>query len=120
MRPGALVPDTDAGRTVVEARATAGAPSDDLQRSRLREGFAENLVGLRRRTGRTRIEVARISGLHPTEVGLLQRGCRLARVDTVPRLALGVAGDPCELLDGLFLDAGPRSLQGARASSVRP
>lgn len=70
------------------------------------ERFGENLVRCRKRTGLSQEEVGIRASLHRTEVGLVERGERLPRIDTVVKLAgaLGVAlGD---LLDGITWEPG--------------
>lgn len=68
--------------------------------------FAANLRRARRRTGLSQ-EVGFRASLHRTEVGLLERGARVPRIDTLVKLcaALGVRID-CALLDGIMWDAG--------------
>ena len=64
--------------------------------------FGENLRRVRRRAGISQEEAGFRSGLHRTEIGLLERGERTPRIDTVVKLAgaLGVKFD-CPLLGGL-------------------
>ncbi len=68
--------------------------------------FAANLRRARRRTGLSQEEVGFRASLHRTEVGLLERGARVPRVDTLVKLcaALGVQID-CALLDGITWNA---------------
>lgn len=63
--------------------------------------FGENLARCRKRVGISQEELGFLASLHRTEIGMLERGVRLARVDTLIKLrgALGVSAD--ELLDGL-------------------
>lgn len=69
--------------------------------------FAANLHRARRRTGLSQEAVGFRASLHRTEVGLLERGARVPRIDTLVKLcaALGVRID-CALLDGITWDAG--------------
>ena len=64
--------------------------------------FGENLRRVRRQTDISQEEVSFRAGLHRTEVGLLERGARVPRIDTLMKLcaALGVRID-CALLDGI-------------------
>ncbi len=64
--------------------------------------FGENLRRVRSATGLSQEEVGFRSGLHRTEIGLLERGERTPRIDTVVKLAgaLGVRFE-CPLLGGL-------------------
>lgn len=68
--------------------------------------FASNLAYCRRRAKLSQEELSFQAGLHRTEISLLERGCRLPRIDTLVKLAgaLGVNSD--ELLDGLKWEPG--------------
>lgn len=64
--------------------------------------FGANLRQLRRQAGLSQEEVGARASLHRTEVGLLERGARVPRIDTLVKLAaaLGVRLD-CALLEGI-------------------
>ena len=64
--------------------------------------FGENLRRLRKELGLSHEETGYRASLHRTEIGLLERGERVPRIDTVVRLAgaLGVKFE-CPLLIGL-------------------
>lgn len=49
--------------------------------------LAENLLIIRRRAGLSQEQLADLAGAHRTEIGNLERGVRLARIDTVVKLA---------------------------------
>ncbi len=66
------------------------------------ERFGRNLRRVRRREGLSQEELAIRAGLHRTAVGLLERGGRVPRIDTLVRLAGAMAVPPGELLDGIF------------------
>ncbi len=68
---------------------------------RVAEKFGQNLVYLRKRADLSQEQLAALAGLHRTEVGMLERGVRLARIDTLIKLAGGLEVTPGELLDGL-------------------
>jgi transcriptional regulator with XRE-family HTH domain len=79
--------------------------------------FAENLVALRSRADLSQGGIAERSGLHITEVGLLERGLRLPRLDTIVKLAGGLGVEPCILLAGMEWRLGQsEQLPGAYAS----
>ena len=63
--------------------------------------FGRNLRCVRKQVGISQEEVGVRSGLHRTEVGLLERGARVPRIDTLVKLAgaLGVKVD-CPLMEG--------------------
>jgi transcriptional regulator with XRE-family HTH domain len=65
------------------------------------EQFGANLRYCRRRAKLSQEELSFRAGLHRVTVGLLERGERIPRIDTLVKLAstLGVSND--ELLDGL-------------------
>jgi transcriptional regulator with XRE-family HTH domain len=63
--------------------------------------FAENLLALRGRAGLSQAGTAERSGLHITEVGLLERGLRQPRLDTIVKLAGALDVEPCVLLAGV-------------------
>ena len=63
--------------------------------------FGENLLRARKQAGLSQEELAVRASLHRTEIGLLERGERLARIDTAIKLA-GAVGVPIgELLYGI-------------------
>jgi transcriptional regulator with XRE-family HTH domain len=64
--------------------------------------FGENLRRIRREAGISQEELGLRCSLHRTEIGLLERGARVPRIDTLVKIAsgLGVRID-CALLDGI-------------------
>jgi transcriptional regulator with XRE-family HTH domain len=74
------------------------------------ERLGENLRRIRRRVGLSQEQVAIRASLHRTEIGLLERGGRLARVDTLIQLAGAMSIPPAELLEGI--DWTPGDVQG--------
>jgi transcriptional regulator with XRE-family HTH domain len=65
------------------------------------ERFGENLRRCRRRAGLSQEETAVRASLHRTALGLLERGERVARVDTLVKLMGALEVDADELLRGL-------------------
>jgi len=63
--------------------------------------FGRNLFRHRRRVGYSQEEVAERTGLHRTEIGMLEAGSRLPRLDTVMKLAGALAVKPESLLAGI-------------------
>ncbi|HVV91392.1 MAG TPA: helix-turn-helix transcriptional regulator [Solirubrobacterales bacterium] len=87
--------------------------SEDDRKARAREvaqRFGENLRRTRRRVGLSQEQVAIRASLHRTEIGLLERGGRMARIDTLIQLAGAMAIDSSELLAGINWT--PGDLQG--------
>lgn len=65
------------------------------------KNFASNLRYCRKRAKLTQESLAFGTGLHRTEIGLLERGERVPRIDTLVKLAGGLSIPPEELLDGI-------------------
>lgn len=63
--------------------------------------FGENLRRCRRKAGLSQEDVAFLASLHRTEIGLLERGQRVPKIDTAVRLAAAVSVEPADLLDGI-------------------
>jgi transcriptional regulator with XRE-family HTH domain len=64
--------------------------------------FGRNLFMARRRAGLSQEELAPVASLHRTEIGLLERGARIARIDTLIKLAGGALElPPGDLLNGM-------------------
>lgn len=72
--------------------------------------FGKNIARCRRRAGYSQEELSIRASLHRTEVSQLERGLRLARIDTVVKLtgALGVSADA--LLEGIDWRPGSATL----------
>ena len=70
------------------------------------EQFGANLACARRRVGISQEEAAVRASLHRTAVGQLERGERVARVDTLIKLAGSLGISPGELLNGLEWEPG--------------
>ena len=68
----------------------------------VREQLGSNLRRRRREAGLSQERLAELCDLHRTEMGLLERGERSPRLDTLVTLARGLElSSPCELLDGI-------------------
>jgi len=73
------------------------------------ERLGDNLRRVRRREGLSQESLGRLAGLHRTEIGLLERGERVCRIDTLTKLAGAMAVPPGELLDGIDWVPGPET-----------
>jgi transcriptional regulator with XRE-family HTH domain len=73
------------------------------------ERFGENLRRVRRREGLSQEQLAKRASLHRTEVGVLERGGRTCRIDTLIQLAGAMAARPEELLEGIGWIPGPEA-----------
>jgi transcriptional regulator with XRE-family HTH domain len=65
------------------------------------ERFGRNLRRVRKREDLSQEQLGRRASLHRTEIGLLEKGDRVCRIDTLIRLAGAMAVPPGELLDGI-------------------
>lgn len=63
--------------------------------------FGENLMRYRRRAKLSQEELGFRASLHRTEIGQLERGDRLPRIDTLIKLAGALAVPPGDLLKGM-------------------
>lgn len=68
--------------------------------------FGQNLARCRRRAGLSQEELGLRASLHRTEIGLLEHGKRIARIDTLVQLAGAMSIPPSELLEGIHWTAG--------------
>lgn len=68
--------------------------------------FGENMARAREQSGITQEELAFRASLHRTEIGLLERGGRVPRIDTLVKLkfSLGVSAE--DLLAGMVWTPG--------------
>lgn len=98
--------------------APAGTPHhiDEERSDQLKDAvakqFGANLLRIRRRANVSQEEVGLRTGLHRTAVGLLERGERVPRIDTVVKLAFAFEVPVAELVIGTAgeasADASPR------------
>ena len=63
--------------------------------------FGENLARCRLRAELSQEEVSVRASLHRTEVSQLERGLRVARIDTLIKLAGSLGVPPTDLLEGI-------------------
>lgn len=70
--------------------------------------FGQNLWRCRRGVGLSQEELGELAFLHRAEVGLLERGSRIARVDTVMKLAGALSIPVTDLLEGIEWIPGSR------------
>lgn len=84
----------------------------------LKRRFGDNLILLRDRAGLSQGEMSVRSGLHMTQISLLERGLRLPRLDTIVKIAGALEVPPCDLLSGMAWHLGTD--QGRSGAYVRP
>jgi transcriptional regulator with XRE-family HTH domain len=63
--------------------------------------FGENVRSCRIAARVSQEELGWLASLHRTEVGLLERGGRVPRIDTLPKLAGALSVPPSRLLEGI-------------------
>jgi transcriptional regulator with XRE-family HTH domain len=63
--------------------------------------FGENVLLARRRSDLSQEELGFMAALHRTEISQVERGLRLARIDTVIKLAGALQVPPGDLLEGM-------------------
>jgi transcriptional regulator with XRE-family HTH domain len=68
--------------------------------------FGDNLVRIRKRADMSQEEVSFRASVHRTEVSQLERGLRVARVDTVAKLAAALEVDPGDFFEGIVWEPG--------------
>lgn len=88
----------------------------------VREQFAANLARVRKRAGISQEELCFRASLHRTEIGMLERGIRLPRIDTLVKLCGALEIPPGELLRGIEWrsgrhQAGEFRMERSRSSS---
>ena len=80
--------------------------SDGQQLNPLAVHFGKNLLRCRKQAGLSQERLAVCSSLHRTEVGLLERGERLPRIDTAIKVATALSVPLDELISGMEWTAG--------------
>jgi transcriptional regulator with XRE-family HTH domain len=76
-------------------------PKDKRQAEEIARRFGQNLRRARKRAAMSQEELAVGASLHRTEIGLIERGHRVARIDTLIKIASSLGVSPEELLDGI-------------------
>jgi transcriptional regulator with XRE-family HTH domain len=77
-----------------------------LQQVDIAARFGENLTIYRRRANLSQEELGFRASLHRTEIGQLEKGDRLPRIDTLVKLAGALSIPPGDLLKGMAWVAG--------------
>ena len=74
--------------------------------------FGDNLARVRREAAVSQDELAVRASLHRTEISQLERGLRIARIDTLIKIASSLEVAPGELLAGLDWQPGSTRIGG--------
>jgi transcriptional regulator with XRE-family HTH domain len=72
--------------------------------------FGDNLKRVRREADLSQDELSVRASVHRTEISQLERGLRVARIDTLIKLAASLEASPAELLVGIAWKPGDRRL----------
>jgi transcriptional regulator with XRE-family HTH domain len=78
------------------------------------EQFGANLLYSRKRAKLSQEELSFLASVHRTEIGMLERGIRIPRIDTLVKLAGSLEVDAADLLDGLTWTPGSRAIGSFR------
>jgi len=72
----------------------------------MRAAIGRNIRRHRKRSDLSQEEAAVRASIHRTEIGLLERGERMPRADTLIKLAGALGVSPCDLLTGITWEPG--------------
>lgn len=72
------------------------------------ERFRKNLIRHRHNADLSQEELGFLADLHRTDIGMLERGIRLPRIDTLAKLAGALGVTPNDLLEGIEWTPGDR------------
>jgi len=70
------------------------------------ERFAANLIACRKRAGLSQEALAVRASLHRTQIGLLERGKRVPKIDTLIKLAVALEIHAGDLMAGIAWEPG--------------
>jgi len=70
------------------------------------ERFGANVKRQRKRAGFSQAELALRASMHLTAIGLIERGLRLPRADSIAKIAGVLEIDPGELFEGIVWNPG--------------
>jgi DNA-binding XRE family transcriptional regulator len=101
-----IVCRTSVGHTGFGTGTVVCVPDKKQQSAEIAARFGQNLRRIRRRTGMSQEELGVRASLHRTEIGLLEHGERLARIDTLVKVASALSTTPNDLLEGIDWSVG--------------
>jgi transcriptional regulator with XRE-family HTH domain len=78
--------------------------------------FGQNLSRCRKDARISQEELGIRASLHRTQIGVLERGGRLPRIDTLVKLAGALSVSPCDLLEGIAWRPGSATVGGFEAA----
>ncbi|MGB7685835.1 MAG: helix-turn-helix transcriptional regulator [Solirubrobacterales bacterium] len=88
-------------------------PRRNMRSEALAIKFGQNLRRCRRFAELSQEELGERASLHRTEIGMLEHGQRVARIDTLIRLAGAMAIPPGDLLEGIHWSVGDQRRKGS-------
>lgn len=104
----AIEEDTDYQQIIAEQKQCPDWPARFARRQRQRGSvmdvagrFADNLVRCRKLASLSQDELSLRASVHRTEISQLERGLRIARIDTLAKLCGGLEVEPGELMEGI-------------------
>jgi transcriptional regulator with XRE-family HTH domain len=68
--------------------------------------FGDNLARCRKRADMSQDGLSVLASVHRTEVSQLERGLRIARIDTLAKLCGSLEVEPAELMEGIVWTPG--------------
>jgi transcriptional regulator with XRE-family HTH domain len=80
--------------------------------------FGENLRRCRKKAGFSQEELAVLASVHRTEIGLLERGERIPRIDTWVKLAGSLSVPPGDLIAGIDWQPGVMRRGGFELATI--
>jgi transcriptional regulator with XRE-family HTH domain len=78
--------------------------------------FGDNLVRCRKLADISQDELSVRASVHRTEISQLERGLRIARIDTLMKICGSLEVEPSELLEGMKWSPGDRRKGNFRSS----
>jgi len=90
------------------------------ERDLFAQRFAENLVKARRLVGLSQERLGLLAGLHRTEIGKLEYGERIPRIDSIVKLASVLEVSVDQLIGGVTWEAPKRAGERGRFVSNPP
>lgn len=79
----------------------ADVAKDKKQSEEIARRFGQNLRRARKAAAMSQEELAVGASLHRTEIGLIERGQRVTRIDTLIKIASSLGVSPLQLLEGI-------------------
>jgi transcriptional regulator with XRE-family HTH domain len=73
------------------------------------KALGRNVARRRKRAGLSQGQLGELASLHPTAIGLIERGERTARIDTLIKIAGALEIPPGDLFEGLNWTPGTRT-----------